>query len=68
MVDLVDNRVYSGDFKRGEPDGQGMLRYEDGSVYVGAFARGKPHGPGRLITPSGSERQVRAVEGRWATP
>lgn len=68
MVDLVHNRVYSGDFKRGEPEGQGMLRYEDGSVYVGTFARGKPHGPGRLISASGSERQVRAVEGEWATP
>lgn len=35
---------YSGAFHQGEPQGQGVMRYNDGSVYEGEWRRSKREG------------------------
>jgi curved DNA-binding protein CbpA len=39
-------RKYIGEFKDGNPNGQGAVRLPDGSKYIGGFKDGKPNGRG----------------------
>ncbi|MEL7002763.1 MAG: hypothetical protein AAFN93_08530, partial [Bacteroidota bacterium] len=43
-----DNGTYKGDFKRGLPDGKGVLNYTDGSYYDGEWKKGLRDGKGKF--------------------
>jgi len=42
----IDGRVYTGEFKHGQPDGWGRLTWKDGATYEGQFSKGQRHGKG----------------------
>ena len=48
-----DGRKYKGEFKDGNPNGQGEESYPDGGKYIGEWKDGKFHGEGILETPDG---------------
>ncbi len=48
-----DGRKYEGEFKDGNPNGQGEESYPDGGKYIGEWKDGKFHGEGILETPDG---------------
>ena len=50
---MVGHGVYSGEFKKGIAEGQGVLKYDDGSVYDGNFKDHLPHGQGKLTKNGG---------------
>jgi hypothetical protein len=45
---------YVGEFRNGEPHGQGTLSFPDGAKYVGEFSNGQPHGQGTTTDSDGS--------------
>ena len=45
---------YSGDMKKGKPDGQGKMVFADGAVYEGLWSDGKIIGDGKLQDESGT--------------
>ena len=40
---------YEGDFRGNEPNGRGVLKFENGSVYRGEMKDGKMHGKGKMV-------------------
>lgn len=46
---MRDGSYYSGEFKEGEINGQGIRKYEDGTEYVGLFAMGEKNGYGEIV-------------------
>jgi len=50
---------YTGEFKNGKPDGEGILKYPK-NVYKGSFKAGERHGLGSLTWPDG-----RVFKGQW---
>ena len=47
--------TYTGDWKAGEIDGQGVATYANGDVYEGAFKAGRRQGQGVIRYASGQE-------------
>lgn len=42
--------LYSGEWKKGKPNGQGVMTYPNGVVYVGTWYDGQPMGEGKITT------------------
>ena len=40
----------SGKFKKGQPEGKGLIKYTDGSTLQGTFLNGRINGKARLFT------------------
>ena len=40
----------SGKFKKGQPEGKGLIKYTDGSTLQGTFVNGRINGKARLFT------------------
>ena len=53
---MPDGFTYSGDWKAGEIDGQGVATYANGDVYEGTFVKGKRQGEGTIRYATGEER------------
>ena len=53
-------RVYSGEWAAGAPEGEGNLVFDDGRRYVGQWVKGRPHGAGKFVFPDGAY-----YEGMW---
>lgn len=51
---VLDNGVYEGSVRSGQPSGHGTMKFKDGKVYVGNFKKGRAHGFGKLIRDDGS--------------
>jgi hypothetical protein len=49
-----NGNVYEGEYKKGNPDGFGVIYYFDGSVYRGNWREGNWDGVGIHIMPSGT--------------
>ena len=47
--------LYVGDFRDGNFNGQGTLRWENGNVYIGRWRDGKMHGQGTLTFANGDK-------------
>ena len=41
-----DGRTYEGEWKNGNPNGQGTFTWSNGRKYAGVYKEGKPHGNG----------------------
>lgn len=52
-----DGRVYEGEWRDGQPHGEGLARHPDGTRYRGHWQQGKRHGQGELTTPDGGHYQ-----------
>ena len=50
-----DGSSYKGEFKEGEPSGQGEMRWANGSSYSGQFAGGSPDGSGTFTGADGKQ-------------
>ena len=48
-----DGSVYTGEFKHGEPFGEGVCLYANGDRYEGGWANHAPHGKGKMYFRSG---------------
>ena len=46
---------YVGEYRNGQPDGQGTYRLANGDKYVGEFKGGAPHGRGTLTSANGDK-------------
>ena len=53
-AELPNGDVYSGEWKQGLMDGQGLYTYKSGAVYNGSFKRGKLYGQGTMRYPDGA--------------
>lgn len=52
---FVDGRKYIGEWKEGEPHGQGMMVWYGGETYQGKFVKGEYEGLGLAKNPDGSQ-------------
>ncbi len=52
--------TYTGEWKKDQPEGQGVLTAEDGRIYEGEWLSGMPNGQGTMTSPDGA-----VYEGEW---
>lgn len=67
-ITFEDGSVYTGQLKKGEPNGQGTLIYSDTSTYTGQFKNGKPHGVGRFEDADGTVFDGQFDDGDFVQP
>lgn len=67
-ITFEDGSVYTGQLKKGEPNGQGTLIYSDTSTYTGQFKDGKPHGTGRFEDADGTVFDGQFDDGDFLQP
>lgn len=48
--------IYTGEFARGEINGQGICHYPNGNRYEGQWESARPHGSGKMIHAGGEEQ------------
>ena len=71
---LGDLGEYSGEFRKGHPEGSGRFNGRDGSVFLGEFRNGAPSGKGKFTSAKGNiylgsfANGVADGEGRETTP
>jgi hypothetical protein len=63
-----DGSMYTGQLKKGEPNGQGTLIYADTSTYTGEFKNGKPQGTGRFEDADGTVFDGQFDDGDFIQP
>ena len=56
--------TYTGHFKKGYPEGEGVYQYKSGGVFSGTWLKGKKNGSGKLIMKLPSGRDT-ITEGVW---
>lgn len=56
--------TYSGSFKSGYPDGEGIYTYSNGDVFTGTFYRGMLHGKGKMEVKNENIKDS-VLEGYW---
>ncbi len=67
-ITFEDGSVYTGQLKKGVPNGQGTLIYSDTSTYTGQFKDGKPHGTGRFEDADGTVFDGQFDDGDFLQP
>ncbi len=67
-LNFEDGSVYTGQLKKGVPNGQGTLIYSDTSTYTGQFKDGLPHGTGRFEDVDGTVFDGQFDEGDFIQP
>jgi hypothetical protein len=67
-LNFEDGSVYTGQLKKGVPNGQGTLIYFDTSTYTGQFKDGLPHGTGRFEDVNGTVYDGQFDEGDFLQP
>ena len=67
-ITFEDGSVYTGQLKKGEPNGQGTLIYSDTSTYTGQFKNGKPQGTGRFEDADGTVFDGQFDDGDFVQP
>lgn len=67
-LNFEDGSVYTGQLKKGVPNGQGTLIYSDTSTYTGQFKDGKPHGTGRFEDADGTVFDGQFDDGDFLQP
>jgi ribosomal protein L33 len=67
-LNFEDGSVYTGQLKKGVPNGQGTLIYSDTSTYTGQFKDGLPHGTGRFEDVDGTVFDGQFDEGDFTQP
>lgn len=67
-INFEDGSVYTGQLKKGVPNGQGTLIYSDTSTYTGQFKDGLPHGTGRFEDVDGTVFDGQFDEGDFIQP
>jgi hypothetical protein len=67
-VTFEDGSIYTGQLKKGEPNGQGTLIYADTSTYTGEFKNGKPQGTGRFEDADGTVFDGQFDDGDFIQP
>ena len=67
-VTFEDGSIYTGQLKKGEPNGQGTLIYSDTSTYTGEFKNGKPQGTGRFEDADGTVFDGQFDDGDFIQP
>ena len=67
-VTFEDGSMYTGQLKKGEPNGQGTLIYADTSTYTGEFKNGKPQGTGRFEDADGTVFDGQFDDGDFIQP
>ena len=67
-ITFEDGSVYTGQLKKGEPNGQGTLIYSDTSTYTGQFKDGKPQGTGRFEDADGTVFDGQFDDGDFVQP
>ena len=50
---VMEGAVYVGEYRHGDPHGQGTCNYASGHVYIGEFQYGQMHGKGKYTYPNG---------------
>ena len=68
VINFEDGSVYTGQLKKGVPNGQGTLIYSDTSTYTGQFKDGLPHGTGRFEDADGTVFDGQFDEGDFLQP
>ena len=53
--DEAKDHKYSGEIKKGQPDGQGIITYPDGNKYEGEWRDGRRHGQGTFTWSDGKK-------------
>ena len=67
-ITFEDGSIYTGQLKKGEPNGQGTLIYSDTSTYTGQFKNGKPQGTGRFEDADGTVFDGQFEDGDFIQP
>jgi len=67
-ITFEDGSIYTGQLKKGEPNGQGTLIYSDTSTYTGQFKNGKPQGKGRFEDADGTVFDGQFEDGDFIQP
>jgi len=67
-ITFEDGSIYTGQLKKGEPNGQGTLIYSDTSTYTGQFKNGKPQGTGRFEDVDGTVFDGQFEDGDFIQP
>jgi hypothetical protein len=56
--------TYEGEFRAGQPDGEGVYTWKNGNVYSGHFSNGMMDGKGTMVIKRGNEKDS-LVQGYW---